>query len=155
MKILRRRQHCARAGWAWFSRAKFFTRLCSSRAEEEQNSKDLINQQRTSGAEDTELTRILKSCKVCTLQLDISRGWSLATTTSGQAHHTRERTSSSTSTGGFGSHHRVPPHARTSRHVSGPEGGWRSWLWITASADPQAAAVSLCEVVYAPGLVGS
>ena len=58
--------------------------LCSSRAEEEQNSKDLINQQRTSGAEDTELTRILKSCKVCTLQLDISRGWSLATTTSGQ-----------------------------------------------------------------------
>ena len=59
-------------------------RLCSSRAEEEQNSKDLSNQQRTSGSEDTELTRILKSCKVCTLQLDISRGWSLATTTSGQ-----------------------------------------------------------------------
>ena len=44
--------------------------LCSSRAEEEQNSKDLINQQRTNGAEDTELTRILKSSKVCTLELD-------------------------------------------------------------------------------------
>ena len=109
----------------------------------------MINQQRASGAEDTKLTRILRSCKFCTLQLDISRGWSLATTTSGQAHHTRERTFSSTSTGRFGSHHRVPPHARTSRHVSGPEGCWRSRLWITASADPQARG---CEVVYAPGL---
>ena len=66
-------------------------------SEEEQNSKDLISQLRTSGVEDTELTRTLKSCKVCSLQLDISRGWSLATTTSGQAHHVRERTSSSTS----------------------------------------------------------
>ena len=44
----------------------------------EQNRKDLINQQRTNGAEDTVLTRRPKSSKVCTLQLDISRRWSLA-----------------------------------------------------------------------------
>ena len=43
-----------------------------------QNSIDLINQQKTSGAEDTELTWRPKSSKVCTLQLDISWGLSLA-----------------------------------------------------------------------------
>ena len=56
-------------------------RLCSSRAEEEQHIKD--PRQGTSGVEDTMLRQ--GSSKVCTLQLDIGRGWSLSdNTTSGQ-----------------------------------------------------------------------